>query len=374
MEDVLDAEADVHAVGLGMAGPFTPFFGAHPFVSEARTVGVPVANPLPRPPPSRHAGCAYGGVALSPCPYTDGRLERVSLPLGSPGGAGAAQLELDLDAPLIPSRILVRDLAIATPRSRPRNGDVPGPSASRGRWWSRARRTAAPGARWAASRRSLKTRRTLCTGRVSTSTGRSTREAGRSAGCGCASTRRRTEVSPSTPASPSRSSARCRCIERTPAPYAPKPWSSLSTLLTHRVTRRMSSRTSAVITTKRTYEPPASDDGRRILVERLWPRGMRKEALEADAWMKEVAPTTQPAPVVRPRGGALGGVSPALPEGAGLESLRLGAHPRSRHARHGDAALQRARHAAQRCHRLARLSHRAAGRAAPAPNACRDAT
>lgn len=48
-----------------------------------------------------------------------------------------------------------------------------------------------------------------------------------------------------------------------------------------------------MINIKRTYEPPASDDGRRILVERLWPRGMKKEALAADSWMKEVAPTTE---------------------------------------------------------------------------------
>lgn len=48
-----------------------------------------------------------------------------------------------------------------------------------------------------------------------------------------------------------------------------------------------------MIRIKRTYEPRASGDGRRILVERLWPRGMKKEALEADAWLKEVAPSTQ---------------------------------------------------------------------------------
>ena len=42
---------------------------------------------------------------------------------------------------------------------------------------------------------------------------------------------------------------------------------------------------------KRTYDPPARGDGRRILVERLWPRGMKREALAADAWMKEVAPS-----------------------------------------------------------------------------------
>jgi uncharacterized protein YeaO (DUF488 family) len=48
-----------------------------------------------------------------------------------------------------------------------------------------------------------------------------------------------------------------------------------------------------VIRIKRTYEPPARSDGRRILVERLWPRGMKKESLAADAWMKDVAPSTK---------------------------------------------------------------------------------
>lgn len=48
-----------------------------------------------------------------------------------------------------------------------------------------------------------------------------------------------------------------------------------------------------MIRIKRTYEPLAHADGRRILVERLWPRGMKKEALKADAWLKDVAPSTQ---------------------------------------------------------------------------------
>ena len=47
-----------------------------------------------------------------------------------------------------------------------------------------------------------------------------------------------------------------------------------------------------MIRIKRTYDPPSRGDGRRILVERLWPRGTRKEALEAD-WMKDVAPSTE---------------------------------------------------------------------------------
>jgi uncharacterized protein YeaO (DUF488 family) len=48
-----------------------------------------------------------------------------------------------------------------------------------------------------------------------------------------------------------------------------------------------------MIRIKRTYESRAHGDGRRILVERLWPRGMKKEALQMDAWIKEVAPSTQ---------------------------------------------------------------------------------
>lgn len=48
-----------------------------------------------------------------------------------------------------------------------------------------------------------------------------------------------------------------------------------------------------MIRIKRAYEPFARGDGRRFLVERLWPRGMRKEALSLDAWEKDVAPSTE---------------------------------------------------------------------------------
>lgn len=47
-----------------------------------------------------------------------------------------------------------------------------------------------------------------------------------------------------------------------------------------------------MIRIKRTYEPPAKSDGHRILVERLWPRGLTKAALAAHAWNKDVAPST----------------------------------------------------------------------------------
>jgi uncharacterized protein YeaO (DUF488 family) len=47
-----------------------------------------------------------------------------------------------------------------------------------------------------------------------------------------------------------------------------------------------------VIRIKRAYETASRGDGRRLLVERLWPRGVRKEALDLDEWLKEVAPST----------------------------------------------------------------------------------
>lgn len=44
---------------------------------------------------------------------------------------------------------------------------------------------------------------------------------------------------------------------------------------------------------KRVYEPAESGDGVRFLVERLWPRGIKKEALQMQAWLKEVAPSPE---------------------------------------------------------------------------------
>lgn len=46
-----------------------------------------------------------------------------------------------------------------------------------------------------------------------------------------------------------------------------------------------------MIRTKRIYEPPATDDGFRILVDRLWPRGLTKDKAKVDLWVKEIAPS-----------------------------------------------------------------------------------
>jgi uncharacterized protein YeaO (DUF488 family) len=42
---------------------------------------------------------------------------------------------------------------------------------------------------------------------------------------------------------------------------------------------------------KRIYEPASADDGFRVLVDRLWPRGISKEKAHIDAWLKEIAPS-----------------------------------------------------------------------------------
>jgi uncharacterized protein YeaO (DUF488 family) len=42
---------------------------------------------------------------------------------------------------------------------------------------------------------------------------------------------------------------------------------------------------------KRAYEPAAQSDGKRVLVERLWPRGVSKQALRLHGWLKDVAPS-----------------------------------------------------------------------------------
>ena len=49
----------------------------------------------------------------------------------------------------------------------------------------------------------------------------------------------------------------------------------------------------AEVHTKRIYDPPSADDGQRILVDRIWPRGVSKQAAALTLWLKEVAPSTE---------------------------------------------------------------------------------
>ncbi len=48
-----------------------------------------------------------------------------------------------------------------------------------------------------------------------------------------------------------------------------------------------------MIELKRVYEEPSPTDGLRVLVDRLWPRGLTKERAAVDLWLKEVAPSTE---------------------------------------------------------------------------------
>lgn len=48
-----------------------------------------------------------------------------------------------------------------------------------------------------------------------------------------------------------------------------------------------------MIKVKRVYEPPEADDGSRFLVDRIWPRGLKKAELRLDGWLKELAPSRE---------------------------------------------------------------------------------
>jgi uncharacterized protein YeaO (DUF488 family) len=48
----------------------------------------------------------------------------------------------------------------------------------------------------------------------------------------------------------------------------------------------------SAIVIKRAYEAPSPDDGYRVLVDRIWPRGVTRDALHVDEWARELAPTT----------------------------------------------------------------------------------
>jgi uncharacterized protein YeaO (DUF488 family) len=50
---------------------------------------------------------------------------------------------------------------------------------------------------------------------------------------------------------------------------------------------------SADIRVRRVYEEPAAEDGARVLVDRIWPRGLRKDAARLDEWARDVAPSAE---------------------------------------------------------------------------------
>jgi uncharacterized protein YeaO (DUF488 family) len=55
----------------------------------------------------------------------------------------------------------------------------------------------------------------------------------------------------------------------------------------------MNARISVTYQVKRAYDPPEAADGKRVLVDRLWPRGLSKEHAELDAWAKDATPSAE---------------------------------------------------------------------------------
>ena len=49
----------------------------------------------------------------------------------------------------------------------------------------------------------------------------------------------------------------------------------------------------AQIRLKRAYDPPSADDGIRVLVDRLWPRGLKRDAAKVELWLKDAAPSAE---------------------------------------------------------------------------------
>src|SRR5512147_2812880 len=73
-------------------------------------------------------------------------------------------------------------------------------------------------------------------------------------------------------------------------------WSSTSIAVQSRVIAKArkdsGKRETFMIRLKRVYEPASEQDGKRLLVERLWPRGVKKTSARLDGWLKEVSPSS----------------------------------------------------------------------------------
>lgn len=57
--------------------------------------------------------------------------------------------------------------------------------------------------------------------------------------------------------------------------------------------RRSGGRGGAAVEVKRVYDDPDPDDGARLLVDGLWPRGLRKDQVAMDEWLRDIAPSTE---------------------------------------------------------------------------------
>ncbi len=95
---------------------------------------------------------------------------------------------------------------------------------------------------------------------------------------------------------------------------------------------------------KRVYDKTAPEDGVRFLVERLWPRGIKKTDLRLDDWLKDVAPSAALRPVVLTRPPKVDRVPKTLFCRVGQPSGGMRADPQRRTPWPGHPGLQFARH------------------------------
>lgn len=108
-----------------------------------------------------------------------------------------------------------------------------------------------------------------------------------------------------------------------------------------------------MINLKRAYDPANSADGTRLLIERLWPRGVKKTSLKIKSWIKDVAPSTE---LRKWFSHEVGQVPQPLLRRTESQSRCLAADHRSSTPRNRNTDLQLARHRAQQCRGVTRIS------------------
>ena len=97
-----------------------------------------------------------------------------------------------------------------------------------------------------------------------------------------------------------------------------------------------------MIQLKRVYEKPSRKDGLRILVDRLWPRGLTKERAAVTLWLKDVAPSTELRKWFGHDPGQMEAVSGPLPEGTPREEGRARAAEAEEQEAHRHPGVRRA--------------------------------
>jgi len=95
------------------------------------------------------------------------------------------------------------------------------------------------------------------------------------------------------------------------------------------------------VTLKRAYDPAGRGDGPRVLVDRVWPRGVSKERLKAVAWLKGARAEHRTAQVVRPRLRQMADLPHAVPAGISRERGTPRGTCRIRPSRKADARVRR---------------------------------